>query len=72
MVDPRKWNTQHWLNFTMFGLAGLATGGWWGTMFGPEIAAMIAGGLAWVVSLLNFILADRVTQPVKPPDNPLP
>lgn len=64
-MNPKDYTVTQWMNIVAFALASLATGGWWTDFLSPQTAAFATGGLAYIVSLLNFMVSGPTVP--KPP-----
>jgi hypothetical protein len=59
-----KLSATQWLNVAAFALSSLAIGAWWQELLAPNTATVVAHGITWAVTVINFISAGAaVTAP---------
>lgn len=56
MVDYKNWTVSQWLGVAGFALTSLAGAAWFVGLFDPKIAAAVSGGLAYLASVINFVI----------------
>lgn len=55
-----------WVNTGIFALFSLAGAGWWTNLLTPDHAAIVANGLGWAGSVLNFVLTGNTKTTTTP------